>query len=238
MKTAETKTVDVAKALESSYKFWLWCNAPGGMPEHYPDEEVVRFLMRHKGKKLKVLDLGSGSGKNTVAVAELGFETHYVDYAQPGLEYTAERLKRYGRTGIGHRVDFSAEKLPYADASFDLIVAIQVFDHLLIKDARALRAEVLRVLKPGGQMLATHMTTRTDRKSRTGHPLAGEPDTQLVSSGNSSGEIHRFFTAAQAEEFFVSAEFKVKGAATWTHRDDVSGETAEARYFVMEKSAA
>ena len=38
------------KALKSSYKFWEIHNTAKGFPENYPDEEVVRFLMRLKSK--------------------------------------------------------------------------------------------------------------------------------------------------------------------------------------------
>jgi hypothetical protein len=41
------------KALASSYKFWQTHNAKNGFPEDYPDEEVVRFLMRLKSKAKK-----------------------------------------------------------------------------------------------------------------------------------------------------------------------------------------
>ena len=231
---APSKSVNVAKAEESSRRFWEWCNTTGGLPEHYPDEEVVRFLMRHKGKALKVLDLGSGSGKNTGAILDLGFEAVCADYAQSGLDYTLARFP--GRPVKADRVDFTKPPLPYADASFDLIIAVQIFDHLLDSQARALAREAARVLNSGGQMLATGMTSRTDRKSRTGPPLEGQELTQLVSSGNSAGEIHRFFTPAQWDAFFSELPLTRVGAATWTHRDEVTGETAEARYFILKKA--
>jgi SAM-dependent methyltransferase len=226
--------VPVAKAEESSRRFWEWCNAEGGMPEHYPDEEVVRFLMRHKGRSFRVLDLGSGSGKNTGVILDLGFEAVCADYSQPGLDYTLARFK--GRNLTANFVDFTKQPLPYADGAFDLIIAIQVFDHLLAAQARVLVKEAARVLKPGGQMLATLMTTNTTRKSRIGDPLHGEENTMLVSSGNSAGEIHRLSRPEQSEAFFNGLSLVLKQSFVITQHYEQSAETAEARYFLLEKS--
>ena len=63
--------VSKEKALKSCHNFWQIHNTAKGYPENYPDEEVVRFLMRIKSHKskgknlkdLKILDLGTGSGK-------------------------------------------------------------------------------------------------------------------------------------------------------------------------------
>ncbi len=225
--------ISVAKAEESSRKFWEWCNTTGGMPEHYPDEEVVRFLMRRKGEKKIVLDLASGSGKNTGAIVDLGFEAVCADYSRPGLDYTLARFK--GRSVKADLTDFTRGPLPYADDSFDLLLAIQIFDHLLDKQARALVKEAARVLKPGGQMLATLMTTNTTRKSRIGRPLEGQKNTMLVSSGNSAGEIHRLFRPEQIEPFFAGLPLKLLQSMLITTRYEQSGETAEARYLILEK---
>ena len=41
------------KALKSCYNFWQVHNTEKGFPENYPDEEVVRFLMRLKSYYIK-----------------------------------------------------------------------------------------------------------------------------------------------------------------------------------------
>ena len=40
--------VSKEKALKSCHNFWQIHNTAKGYPENYPDEEVVRFLMRLK----------------------------------------------------------------------------------------------------------------------------------------------------------------------------------------------
>lgn len=50
------------------------------------------------------------------------------------------------------RCDIEREPLPYADATFDLVVFCEIFEHLRIDPIFTL-AELLRVLRPGGTLL-------------------------------------------------------------------------------------
>ena len=60
--------------------------------------------------------------------------------------------------GVDHKVDI--QKLPFRDASYDLVYASHVLEH--IPDDRAAIAEIRRILKPGGfAMLAVPMVGET-----------------------------------------------------------------------------
>lgn len=85
---------------------------------------------------LRVLDVGSGTGKYGRALAELGFDVHAVDPDSALLEINP----------LPSTTD-RAEELPFADASFDLVASAQAWHWF---DAEAASAEFARVLKPGG----------------------------------------------------------------------------------------
>ena len=85
---------------------------------------------------LRVLDVGSGTGKYGRALAELGFDVHAVDPDSALLEINP----------LPSTTD-RAEELPFADASFDLVVSAQAWHWF---DAEAASVEFARVLKPGG----------------------------------------------------------------------------------------
>lgn len=95
----------------------------------------------------RVLDVGSGTGTNLRLLSELGFSRVV------GLDRSeaSPRFCRDKRLGEVERGDLCA--LPFAEGSFDLVLATDVLEHVDAED-RAL-AEIRRVLCPGGLLLAT-----------------------------------------------------------------------------------
>lgn len=92
---------------------------------------------------LTVLELGAGTGKLTEHLVALGHEVHATDPDARMLERLADRIPelRVSQT--------SAEEIPAADATFDLVVAgnaYEWFDH-----DKAL-PEIARVLRRGGSL--------------------------------------------------------------------------------------
>lgn len=197
------------KALKSCYDFWQIHNTKKGYPEDYPDEEVVRFLMRLKSntikqkkqiKDIKILDLATGSGKNIQPIMDIGFKLYCIDWSKGGLNYIK---KKYKKKNIHFTwLDFVNSKLVYNDDYFDAVIATSVFDHILKKDCEKLLSEVHRVTKKNGLMISNLMTTKTTKKGRVGTKIQGEKNTYLVETGNSAGEIHSLFERNIAKKFF------------------------------------
>lgn len=98
----------------------------------------------------KVLDVGAGQGHWTQAL---------FPFLPSDAELTAvepeERSRNIGDERLKGRVKFvngTAEKLPFPDASFDMITCQTVLIH--VADPLIAIKEMLRVLKPGGLILA------------------------------------------------------------------------------------
>ncbi len=96
----------------------------------------------------RALEVGYGAGAVLLALAPVVRELHGID-----LEADPAPVGEMLRTrGIASELrKGSVYELPYADASFDLVVCFSVFEHLHEFD-RGL-AEVRRVLRPGGRFL-------------------------------------------------------------------------------------
>jgi ubiquinone/menaquinone biosynthesis C-methylase UbiE len=95
------------------------------------------------------LEIGFGTGLNLPHYpAGVGHITA-VD-TNAGMQRRA--LRRLAQSGIAvqHQVH-SAERLPFADGSFDC--AVSTFTLCSVADARQVLSELFRVLKPGGRLL-------------------------------------------------------------------------------------
>lgn len=89
------------------------------------------------------LDVGCAGGGNTAVLRDLGWSVSGLEYSPAGVEIAASRGLRVLRG--------DATRLPFPDATFDLVMATDVWEH--IEDDRAVAAETARVLRPGGRVL-------------------------------------------------------------------------------------
>jgi SAM-dependent methyltransferase len=98
-----------------------------------------------------VLEIGCGPGVITTAIARMGVTVWAIDSLQEMVEQTTAMTHR---AGVGSRVFAQVghvDDVPFADATFDLVVLIGVSEWL-VSLTRPLR-EIFRVLKPGGHFI-------------------------------------------------------------------------------------
>jgi SAM-dependent methyltransferase len=100
--------------------------------------ERIPFFVEAIGRGQRVLDLGCRSGALT---------RHFLDgNSVVGLDVDAAALEKARTLGIEPVQANVEERLPFDDASFDAVVAGELFEHLRFPDA--LVAEIERVLRP------------------------------------------------------------------------------------------
>lgn len=112
---------------------------------------AVRELLN--GIRGKALDVGAGRGIATYALAKEGLQVTALEPDPSGLVGAAAIRELAHETALPIAVveEFS-ERLPFADASFDLVFARAVLHHT--RDLEAACREFFRVLKPGGKLIA------------------------------------------------------------------------------------
>jgi SAM-dependent methyltransferase len=94
--------------------------------------------------QLDILDVGCGSGSNSLALAAKGHKVRGVDISEEGIA-------RYRSHGFeGHVTDLESG-IDYPDATFDLAFCSEVIEHMTSPEILA--AEMFRVLKPGGRLV-------------------------------------------------------------------------------------
>jgi SAM-dependent methyltransferase len=150
--------------------------------------------------KIRALDLGCAAGRNTVLLAEQGFDVEALDASPAMVAKTRERISAIlgareadWRVRVGRMDDLS----PYVDSSYDLVVALGLY-HCAQSRAEWGRAlsETARVLKPGGRLLVSVFTPETDLTGRGIRAVVGEPD---IYEGFESESRHVLVDAARLD---------------------------------------
>ena len=94
---------------------------------------------------LRVLDAGCGTGRNLLEFGVLG--------SAQGVEISSEAIEFCAARGIHGITQSPIENMPFEDATFDLVLATDVIEHLA--DDRAALTELRRVAAPGATLLVT-----------------------------------------------------------------------------------
>lgn len=119
----------------------------------YGRKKFFEFLFPYLEQRLKpgasVLEVGAGTGYLLEQLTKRGYQMTAVEPA-PGMRQRAQQ-----RNPEATIVDAKVGQLPFPDNSFDAVIAIEVFRYLHPNDIEAGYRECLRVLKPGGVLVAT-----------------------------------------------------------------------------------
>lgn len=126
-------------------------------------EAAVRLVGDGPGS---LLEVGVGSGRLLARLAERGWDVVGIDAAPRMVELARERIPS-AKLEVAR-----AEELPFADASFDVVVAVGVLEY---GDLEASLQEVARVLRPGGRAVLGLRNSAAPTVTWSGlvmHPLA------------------------------------------------------------------
>ena len=127
---------------ETHAGWWIDGFTDGADPEY--EEQIMPMAARELAGAGRVLDVGCGDGQVSRMAAKIGAST--VVGIDPTWNQIAVAHERGGGASFARS---GAAALPFADETFDAVVACLVFEH--IRDVDLAIAEVARVLVPGGR---------------------------------------------------------------------------------------
>jgi SAM-dependent methyltransferase len=140
-------TVDYAAVTAKQQQVWgLGAYGRVGSLLSWMAETLVRELDVHAGER--VLDVAAGNGNASLAAARRFADVTTTDYVP---ELLAEAQRRAAADGLGLRTQVAdAQRLPFADASFDVVMS--TIGVMFAPDQEAVAGELLRVCRPGGRI--------------------------------------------------------------------------------------
>jgi|SRR5215469_1044292 len=142
----------------------------------------------------QVLDVGCGTGTLAIAARRRVGEKGIVYGVDASPEMIVRARKKALRNAL--EVNFEnaiAEKLPFADGTFDVVLSTLMLHHLGRKARQQCLSEIRRVLKPGGRLLAVDFARNGrglfDHFHRHGHLKFSDLQSMLNEAGFPTVEI-------------------------------------------------
>lgn len=130
-----------------------------GSPEQYLiylfHSVGYRFAERYT-ERSEVLDYGCGSGFGSARIAAGAKRVLGVDVSVEAIEHADAS---FDRPNLRFAVIEAERPLPFADASFDTVLSLQVVEH--VGDRDLYLSEARRVLRPGGHLVLITPDRRT-----------------------------------------------------------------------------
>jgi ubiquinone/menaquinone biosynthesis C-methylase UbiE len=123
----------------------VYDDSRGGLERARAAAEAVIDLVPAEGR---LLDVAGGTGIVSAELARHGFDVWVTDLSHGMLTVAAGRLP-------GRVVLASADRLPWPDASVDVVTAVWLLHLLPVAVADVVIAEAARVLRPGGHLATT-----------------------------------------------------------------------------------
>jgi len=113
---------------------------------------------------LRILDLGAGTAQIPINLARRTPDAHItaIDAAESMLTLAHQNVTA---AGVTNRIDLllaDAKRLPFADASFPIVISNSIFHH--IAEPRDCMAEAIRVTAPGGLLFHRDLARPCDEE--------------------------------------------------------------------------
>ncbi len=175
--------------------------------------EVRKYSKIFKRRKCKkVLDLGCGTGRNTVYLARQGFSVYALDASKTGVAITKKKAKLLNLKNIKFKVA-DMRHTHYPSNYFNAVWCMNVLSHGLLKDNQDAVNEIYRILKPKG-MLVTNLMSSKDKTCGIGKKI--EKNTYLGGMEDDKHMMHHYFTREEIDMLFSKfTRFKCSSMTQW-----------------------
>lgn len=192
-------------------------------PSRLEEFRSRELIQRHAPKPpAVVLDIGGAAGAYAFWLAECGYDVRLLD-AVPRLVDVARQRNEHAAQRLTSCTVADARALPEADDSAEMVLLLGPLYHLVHeRDRQAALAEAIRVLRPGGVLIAAGIARWASALDGLSRELLSDPEFASLVKRDLLDGNHR--NPTQRLDYFTTA---------YLHRpDDLRREVADAGFDV------
>jgi len=160
-----------------------------------PEQQLLARIETPRSRALRALDIGCGWGRHLAYLASQGWRATGLDWSTVALTRAHENLEDQGLKADLVRGDF--QHMPFNQAEFQLVVAVDVLQHCRLAGFRRALAEIKRVLRIGGKAIISVPSVRNAPSKITGEWV--EDHTVVLLDSVEAGIPHHFFSREELQ---------------------------------------
>lgn len=128
---------------------------------HLPEYlTTMRFIEKYLSPDAKIIEIGAGTGRYSIALAEMGYDVTAVELVPHNIEIMKKKVNSHHNIKIyeGNACNLSA----FASDSYDIVLLLGPMYHLFTdEDKHCALGEAIRVAKTGGVIFASYINNDT-----------------------------------------------------------------------------
>jgi SAM-dependent methyltransferase len=183
--------------------------------------EETWWRLRETGAR-RVLVVGCGYGRHVAYFARRGFDTTGLDASRAAIDMAHETAKEDGLDLV--LTCASATKMPFPTAAFDAVYDHALLHNLSAEDRALAVKEYGRVLRPGGLLVISALSTEEDLFGAVSELMAEsegiESETAPGDADAPTGYFDEFFDSSELGDLL--ADFDVESVLDLTEADEAS----------------
>lgn len=162
-----------------------------------PTARVAVDIFKSNGCR-NVMDLGCGTGRHSIYLAQQGFKVYATDISESGLEITKSKAEKLNLNNIEF-MQHDMRDIPFNNNWFDGVLCVWTTGHGFLEDARKNVNEIYRVLKPDGVVVIDYVS-KDD--GNYGKGIEIERDTFINNVKGEENIPHHYSTVEELKELY------------------------------------